>query len=250
MLITCPEQFRLRRIKKIPESFGQDKFIGAVDHQVHAYNFEQKIKTGQDLELDWMHGLYHARWDTELETDGEPEWETSPDTLKEQGLLMVDLYHENVSPTVTPLHVEERFEHHVKGAPVPVVGYTDVETPTSLIERKTTSTKLKSPKPGWRFQGEIYSMVYEKPVDYHLVTKQKVPQLCLPGEDNQLRITAANKDNVNRTIVQAIETLNDLWLRYGPDNPWPTIGTFHDWKCNYCGFGPRYGKQCVAWRDS
>lgn len=250
LLITCPEQFRLRRIKKIPESFGPDKFIGTVDHETHAFNFEQKISTGIDLTSETMHRTYNDWWAHELGKE-EPEWgETDPEAIKAHGLTMVDLYHEHVSPSVTPLRVEERFEYPITGVPVPVVGYIDIETAPAIIDRKTTKTKLSKPKVKWGFQAQIYSMVYDKPVDFHIVTKQATPQICLPDDTNELRVTPPNKDNMVRVITQAAVLLNDLWARYGPDSPWPTNGTFHDWACNYCGFGPRYGKQCVAWKET
>lgn len=252
LLITCPEQFRLRRIKRIPETWGIDKFIGSVDHKTHQENFTQKIVTAKNLTIEDMAGAYHRTWDKEyLESDEEPDFgDKDPVQTREHGWQMVEAYHDLASPSVQPINVEERFEVRVPDVPIPVVGYTDVETKETLIERKTTGARLKKPKAKWLTQGRIYSMAYAKPVEWHVVTKQVTPQVITPYYEPGLRLDSADHDATALMIQQAAYTLNDLWLRYGPDTPWPVNGLYHDWACSYCSFGPSYGKNCVAWKGS
>lgn len=252
MLVTCPEQFRLRKIKKMPETWGIDKFIGSVDHRTHQVNFEQKIETTLDMALDSMQIAYQETWDEEFqEADEEPDFgDRTPDGVRAHGWQMVEAYHDLASPSVQPLHTEERFELNVPGVPIPVIGYTDVETKDVLVERKTTSARLKKPKSKWLTQGRIYSMAYQKPVEWHVVTKQVTPQVVLPSYEPGLRLDNADHDATALMIQQAAYTLNDLWLRYGADRPWPVNGLFHDWACSYCAYGPNYGSNCVAWKGS
>lgn len=249
LLIQCPEQFRLRKIKKLPESFGIDRFVGVVDHVVHAENFTQKIDSRQDFDLPLMEGIYDAHWAKTILDEGEPEWENAqPDQTRELGKQMVGLYHEHVSPLIQPVRVEERFEEHLPGVPIKIVGYPDVETKTAIVERKTTKTKLSKPKAKWIMQGRIYSMVLDKPVEYTIVTKQKVPQVVTSKTEQAMRLGTEHHDSTVALVEQAAYMLNDFWTRFGPDRPWPTTGTYHDWLCNYCGFGPKYGNFCVAWK--
>ena len=250
MLVTCPEQFRLRKIKKIPETWGLDKFIGSVDHRTHQVNFERKIDWAEDMPIEDMDLVYRQQWDKEILEDDEPDWAgKDPLEVRDHGWQMVVAYHDLASPSVQPIHVEERFELNIHDVPIPVVGYTDVETSDVLIERKTTAARVKKPKSKWLTQGRIYSMAYSKPVEWHIVTKQVTPQVVLPDAEPGLRLEAVNPDATVLMVQQAAYTLNDLWLRYGPDKPWPVNGLYHDWACSYCSFGPNYGKNCVAWSD-
>lgn len=250
LFIQCPEQFRLRKIKKIPESTGVEKFIGIVDHATHAANFKRKIDTMQDFTLDRMHGLYNAHWDETIAVEGEPEWKDGPDETHQHGQQIMQVYHEQISPTILPLHVEERFEQKIPGLAIPIVGYIDVEERSKLIERKTVKSKLSKPKPKWLLQGRLYSLAYQKDVEWHVVTRAKTPQVVTPEMEPGLRLTNSDHDGTVTIILQAAELLNDTYIRYGPNHPWPTNGVFHDWMCSYCGFGPKYGKQCVAWKET
>jgi hypothetical protein len=161
---------------------------------------------------------------------------------------MTLLYHEFAAPSVQPIAVESRFSERLPGVPVPIVGYIDVETQTTLVERKTTKTKLKVPKPNWLLQGRLYSMVYEKPVEWQLVTRQVTPQLVLPEDEPGLRLGDSHPDATIRMVQQAAYMLEDFWFRYGPDNPWPLHGLAHPYQCSFCFAGPKYGASCVAWQ--
>lgn len=248
LLIQCPEQFRLRKIKKLPETFGIDRFVGVVDHVVHAENFIQKIDTATDLTAAMMDGTYDRQWNRTILEEGEPDWQgDTADGTRELGKQMVSLYHEKVSPQIQPIRVEQRFEERLKGVPVPIVGYPDVETSQRIVERKTTKTKLSKPKTKWVMQGRIYSMVLDKPVEYQVVTKQKTPQVVTSIEAPEMLLQPEHHDSTAELIRNAAYMLNDYWVRFGPDQPWPTMGIYHDWLCNFCSFGPKYGGQCVAW---
>lgn len=244
--VQCPEAFRRRYLLHEREVTYPDRFIGTVEHATHAYNFEQKIKTGKDLDLEWMRGVFRARWDTNEEKEA-PEWgDEDPEKHKTKTLTMVELYHNTVSPTVNPVAVESRFEERIPGVPVPLMGVIDVTTPDSLIERKTTKVKQAKPKSAWRFQARLYQLVDPKPVDFHVVTKQAQPQVFTPASEPELRLPVANHDLTVRMIEQTITRISDLYARYGSDQPWPVEGIFHDWLCSYCGHRPN----CVAWRTA
>jgi hypothetical protein len=250
MFMTCSEQFRMRYIKKHKESFGFSQFFGDVDHKTHAANFKRKIGTGADLDVLEMVGIYTTTWDSVLEEEGEPIWDgENPGDAHDQGQLMVATYHELVSPTINPIKVEERFEQRFPAVPIPIVGYPDIEERDRVVERKTSKGRVSKPKAKWRLQGEIYSMVLNKPVEWSIITKQKTPQVCTTETDPGLLLEKRNSDAVLQLVQNSIWLINDYYTRYGPDREWPTNGTMHDWACSYCGFGPKYGRTCVAWRN-
>ena len=254
MLIGCPEKWRLRYLQKVKESTGVDKWIGIVDHNTHAENLSQKVRTGGDLPATEMHTIYDETWDRELsdvlENEGEPNWIEEADSTRSHGHLMMSVYHELVSPTVKPIAVETRFEERFPGVPIPIIGYVDVEEKGRLIERKTTKTRMSKPKPNWLLQGRLYSMVFAKPVEWQIVTRAKAPSICLPETEPELRLEAGNVDNTVMLVEQATHMLNDLYLRYGPDRPWPALGMLHPFMCGYCFAGPKANFKCIAWKES
>jgi len=247
-LTTCPEIYRLRQIRRIPDSFGVEKFIGIVDHNTIAYNLQGKIDGLPDMTSADIAAMYDTIWDTELEGEKEPIWgDDEPDELKDHSREVMLAYHELVSPTLNPIRVEERFSVDIDDVPVPVIGYCDIEEEGRIIERKTSKSRVKKPKPRWLIQARIYSLVYDKPIDYHLSVRTKTPQVVTPEYEPALHVEPAYKDATVQLIQQAAYTLNDLWARYGPDRPWPQNGVHHDWMCSKCFAGPAYRNICPAW---
>lgn len=246
--LSCPERWRLRRLKHIPESTGPDKWAGLRDHDTHAFNFGQKIQSGNDLPVEDMHNFYDTEWDKEVELSGEPDWyDSNPEQIRETGHQMLETYHALVSPTVKPIAVEARFEEKLKGVPVPLVGYVDIEESGKIIERKTTKARTSKPKPNWLLQGRLYSMIYAKKVEWHVVTRAKLPTLCLPETDPELKLEIGNGDSVLLLIQQAAYLINDMYLRYGSDKPWPASGLGHPFLCQMCFAGPKFTSRCIAW---
>ena len=242
--IICPEKWRRRYLLHERERTHVGAFVGIVDHATHAENFQQKIESGEDLELPWMQGKYRARWATQREKE-EPVWDgEAPDDMLARGLLMVEAYHTLVSPSVHPLKVEERFEETLPGVPRPLIGYMDVVQSDVITERKTSKRRESKPKADWRFQARVYQMVADLPTEWHVVTTQATPQLVTPETEPALYQEKGNPDTVLLLIQQTVRRLNDLYERYGAEGTWPLEGIFHTWACNYCGYKET---GCPAW---
>lgn len=246
--ISCPEQYRQKYLLKKRDSMNSARFVGIVDHKTHEENFRQKIHSGEDLTPDEMYKSYSDNWESTTNHEGEPAWDEDPIKTFQKGQKMIALYHEKVSPLIQPIAVEQRFEETIKGVPVPVVGYVDVETKDLIRERKTAGTKLSDPKTAWRFQGRIYQLALEKPITWDIVTKQVTPQVVTAQEAPNLFMPIQNKDFTVRLIQQAAASMTDIYDRYGADSPWPTNGLYAEaWKCNFCQWGPKLAGSCVAW---
>lgn len=248
LFMTCAEQYRLRKIKKIPEGAGLSRFIGQVDHATTATNLTRKVTSKVDMPALELAEIFHSEWDNTISEEGEPDWEGSEEEIeRDRGLSMAMMYHEYVSPSIIPIKVEQRFEEMIPGIPVPIIGYPDIEESGQIIERKTSATKVNKPKPAWIFQGRIYSLVIGKQVAWHCVTKQKTPQITTPETSPDLLLPRSNNDATVRTLQDAAYLLNETYIRLGPDRPWSTNGTFHPWACDFCAFGRKYANSCVAW---
>lgn len=247
MAVQCPEKYRQRYLLKQKERLNTPRFLGSVDHKTMEQNFHQKIATHKDLPWEEVRGVYEHTWTELLDREGEPTWDSEPNKLKDLGLKMAEAYLAVAAPLVQPVAVEEWFELKVPGVPVPVVGCADVRTAETLVERKTVKTKLTKPKPAWRFQARIYQMAADLPTEWHVVTKQVTPQIVTKEVAPDLYLPKGNVDLTARAIAQTAARINDYYARYGPDTPWPTDGTFGDWTCDYCTWGPKMKRTCVAW---
>lgn len=249
-LLTCPEQFRIRRIKKIPESRGPDKFIGGVDHLTLEHTLRYKMSNNyEDMPLEWIPSQYALAWEKSVTDEGEPEWYDS-DIEEEytRGEQMAVLYHDQITPTVRPIAVEERLEDKISGVPIPVIGYADVIESSRIIEKKTSKAKVSKPKPQWLLQGRIYQLGFDdKPIEWHLTTKSKTPGIFTPHNEEGLRLEASDRDGTAFIIRQAWGLLTDLWRRYGAEKPWPVTGYSHPFACGLCVAGPKYSARCRAW---
>ena len=93
-------------------------------------------------------------------------------------------------------------------------------------------------------------MTYAKPVEWQIITRQVTPQIVLAEEEPGLRMEKSNVDVTVRLIQQATNMLHDFWMRYGPDQPWPTHGLSHPFQCGYCFASPKYANTCIAWKET
>lgn len=242
----CPEAWRRRYLLKQYDRTFPGMFLGSVDHAMAAENLRQKIETGQDLDLSWVQARYKSVWnETEKEEKDGVEWEdTDPAALQATGLKMATAYHTVCAPDIQPIRVEERFEVVVEGVDRPVIGYADVVTNEKIIERKTSKSKVTKAKPNWRFQSRVYQIASDLPTSVHVITSQAEPKIYTGETEPGLFIGKGNPDTVVALIQQIAYRLNDMYERYGADNPWPTEGLFHPWMCDRC---PAKNNGCPAW---
>lgn len=233
---------------KIPKRRYLDGFVGSTFHDTIGENFIQKLDTGTDQTIEQVNSVFKVKWAEQIEQEGEPVWTEHPERVEALGLKMLKSFHTLVSPTIAPVAVEQRFEERIPGLPVPLVGYIDVEEGELIDEFKTAKQKVSKPKPNWRVQGQIYQLFARKPVRWHVTTKQVTPVTWNWTNAPDLAIEISNPDVTVRILNQAAESLNDFWLRYGPDRPWPMTGLLHTFACDYCSAGPKNpNPSCLAW---
>jgi hypothetical protein len=248
MFQRCPEQWRRRYLLGQKERPGGALVWGSADHYAHEQNFTQKITSGVDIPRSDVELAFVEGFDRAIERNGgagEIVWDDKPGSMKDQGVALVGAYHDRVSPHVQPVTVEEKFKLQIPGVPVPVIGYVDVTTAETGIERKTAKRKESKPKPDWVIQGRLYQAVKHLPIEWHLSVKTKVPGIYAPGlgqRELSLPLVQATVDSTMvlvRTLAQAMLAYMRM---YGPHEPWPG-GITHPWACDFCGFRPT----CAWW---
>ena len=254
MLQRCFEQFRQRYILGKKERPGEALVVGTAVHLAAEANFKQKIESHEDAPLavlvDWYDDVGFPKAVSEREEEGdEVKWDTDPDGARLRGRAITAAYHVQVAPRVQPLSVETRVEADF-GLPVPVIGYADCIEEHRVIDIKTSKRASKYLKPHWSTQAAIYGTITGKPVDFHVASaseKEYRATVYTPLESSGLSVWLP-PGGPREAVIENVQLLAGiaqyLMETRGPDQPWPTTGTQHDWACNWCGFRDA----CIAWR--
>lgn len=252
MLERCPEQFRQRYILGRREPPGAAMLWGSADGKAHGENFGQKIKTHEDIPTEDVREAFAWHLDLEIDAVGgasEVDWrDDTPATVKDRGVELVAYYHEMVSPTIQPTDVEAKVEVEVPGVPVPFIGYIDVDTEHSAIERKTARGRSEQIPPHYRVQTLGYALATRRPVEVHISTRTAKPAVYTPLDTPGLRLEYDESvpARAERMIQARARLLVRLFDEFGPDNPWPdAVGTmaWHMPVCDLCG----YRDACSWW---
>lgn len=241
MFQRCPEQYRRRYILGEKERPGAALVWGSADHFAHEQNFSQKITSGEDIPEGDVKLAFAEGFDQAVAKNGgenEVAWgDDKPGDLKDKGTELAACYHRQVSPSVQPVAVEERFHVELPNVPVPVLGFMDVRTETTAIERKTAKAKKSKVEPQWRIQGLLYQAIGRLPVEWHVSVKTKTPAVYTPADLPGLRLPL-NERTVDATLVlvqNSARAMMAYWRMFGPDEPWSGAIT-HPWACDFCGF--------------
>jgi hypothetical protein len=255
MIRRCPRQFQERYIHGRKERPAEAPVIGTAVHAGLERNFVQKINTHEDIPthelLDWYSDEGFARTvAAEQEKAGtDVFWDTDPDAAMARGKKMLGEYRNQVAPRIQPLSVEGSVSVDL-GIPVPVIGRYDLLRETSTVDWKSGKSAKRKPQESWRIQAAVYGEATGRPVEFHSIsaTERGTVTIVTPLEAEALLVqpTARERAQIRRT-VQAIGAEAVFYMRlFGPDEPWPTHGRFHDWACSYCGFR----NDCPAWEEA
>jgi len=244
MLAICPRQFQQRYILGIKDPPRQPQIVGSAFHETMETNFRQKIETFQDLptvDLKDMsvEEIFPRVVQEEQENTGfEIVWEDHDDALLSLQNMVVG-YREDTAPSVVPKEVEIRFEAEVPGVPAPLVGMIDVVEEMNVIDLKTSKRKIKTMKPAWRVQAEIYQVARPLPTQFHIITTrgEVMPKIHLPYSMKQWASTLS-------WVHDLAWSANYYYKEYGVEKDWPQLGKVHDWRCGWCA----YKSTCPAWR--
>lgn len=251
MLQRCPRQYQCRYVLGLKEAPGAAKVLGSAFHGAQEHNWRQKIETHEDVPVAEVVEFFHDKaWPDAVEGAGgeaEIKWDGAPEETRATGAAMTAVYREAVAPRVQPTAVERELRLDI-GLPVPLLGYIDVETAGPTIDTKTSRAKRTTPKADWRLQGRVYRLLRPAPVDWHVITKAKVPTVWTPLEAAPLHepYSELEAQLTREHVLQLAALANHYMSVYGPDDPWPATGLAHDWACDWCA----YRSSCPVWRET
>lgn len=237
----CRESFRRKYVLRQQEA-SSHYFIwgGAHNTALVDINYAQKILSGTDMPVAEVQEAFAAAVDLKAEAAGgdrEIEWgkEMTRSKIKDQGVELVAAYMHVAAPKVQPTAVEKRFDINVAGLPVPMVGYLDVVTDTSIVELKTASAKGVQLTD--RFQGRVYQLAMPLPVEFHIATKTKMPAIYtgVDGDDYGIPAQPGLLETTRRMVVNLAADIAATFEQFGPDETWPGAYTAKG-TCNLCSF--------------
>lgn len=254
MFRRCPMQFQRRYIFGEKERPAEAPVIGSAVHAALELNFAAKIESHVDWPthelLDWYSDV---GWKNTVEREQERSgaeilWDTDPENAMRRGRIMLGAYHNKVAPRIQPTSVEGSVSVDF-GAPVPVVGRFDIEREVGVIDVKTGKRAQKKPKEAWRIQAAVYGEAANKPVEFHSLTSSdsRSVSIVTPLESEALLLRPSENERtaIRANVLAIAHNIAECYARYGPEDPWPQFGTFHDWACGYCGWRPI----CPAWDE-
>lgn len=248
LFLECPEKWRQRYIVRKKEPVGFWLFRGSVNHRSVDWALKEKMTTGVLPGIGDVLEAFDSVWSDELERQGGEDailWDdATPDSVKDETARLVGVYHMQVSPTLNPIALEQKFVLETPGIPIPTIGYIDIEEKHRLIDRKEGGRREKTAKPDWVLQAGIYSAVKQKPVEFHVSTKTKVPAVYTAEEDPGLLLPAWRIERAHTYISRVFRSIQTTYLEYGPDEVW--LGATTDQNaCRYCGYRP----SCAWWSE-
>lgn len=250
----CPYQWQQSYIHKRSERPSESLTVGSAIHAGLERNFEQKIESHSDLSvLDLLDWYDDEGWDTTVsikQNEGGDDvlWKTSPEMAKQRGKNLLGSYHVEVAPRIQPTGAEGMVSADF-GLAVPVIGRYDVLREESCIDFKTGMRAHKKPDEGWRIQAAVYTEATGMPVEFHSITatEKGKPTIYTPLEAPDLLVAPTPLERRRMvTTLRAISAEMCMYMSiYGPDDPWPQHGRFHQWACDFCG----YRADCPAWEE-
>jgi hypothetical protein len=155
----CSAKWFFRYAMQLDSPQGSALSIGKAMHSAVRVNFEQKVHTREDLEVEGVLAVYEGEWVKEAEvTRFQPD--ENQEQLRTMGRALVKEYIEKVAPLIEPAAVELPVTGVIAG--VPVRGYVDVlDVHGRIIDLK--SSKASPPKdkirPDYRFQLATYARI-------------------------------------------------------------------------------------------
>lgn len=156
MWMRCPKQYEFRYIKdvKIPPRISMAR--GTSAHRAWEVDHLQKVQSKENMAIDDVKSVYSDEFDKRA-----TEIEIMPDEdagkIKDEGVRMVEVYHENISKRVQPIAAEEPFTIDLHG--FQMKGVIDLITDAGEIRDAKTSSKKKSEIP---FDHYIQMAIYAK----------------------------------------------------------------------------------------
>lgn len=224
--LRCPKAFEFRYMlgMKTPPSGALAR--GSACHKAWEADHRNKMITKQNLPMEEILDVYSLSFEssaTGADFKGEDRG-----AMKDQGVAMTKIYHEEVSRNIQPVAVEEEFA--IKIGDHKVIGFIDVETDAGEIRDAKTAARRKSNIPmDHQLQMAIYSRA--KPTAKTFILDNAISANGKSAAVESLTLTRT--DLPNRRLNSFLNAFGESLLKglFPPTNP-------DNWCCSekWCGF--------------
>ena len=234
----CPRAWQNRYLLKKEEPANERQILGSAFHAAMAFNWNAKYLTEKDLPVTSVVEFFHDQaWPLAKQDTKKIIWNKGEEDQKNMGARLLESYIPKV-PHIDPEFTELPIILELEEIPVPIKGYVDCVQKGNLpiIDLKTAARAITAPKPRWKIQGWVYQLALEKPLEWHIVTKTKTPELIVLPESKPTEYARLH-------LTYLAHLANWLYNVHGLENPWPATGIGHDWVCKSCF----YRTDCPAW---
>lgn len=216
----CPRAYWFKYVKRIPRLPNAKMTRGIVFHNTLKFNYRRKYSTHEDLPLADLREYYAADFEL-IETDYGSE---DPGPYLDSGIAALGKYQEVVAPYVQPLEVEEAFVMGFKRVEWNFQGKIDLVDDTPLvIEAKTTSRGLRSPRVDHLIQTSAYGMSYRKQKGFDSARTRLDYSICGQKEQRvisfEFEVTQEDERMFLNLLAQVAKGIkNEIWPHNRIDN--------------------------------
>ena len=143
MYLRCPLQYKFRYIDSLKIPPVSAITLGKSIHSALEANYSQKINTKQDLPVIQIADLFSDFWEEEAkETLFEADERAGE--VKDEGIGLINVYHEQISPNIQPKIVEKEFELSFENVSYTLKGKLDlVDSQDIIIDHKTSKRSMQ-----------------------------------------------------------------------------------------------------------
>lgn len=184
MFLRCPLQYKFRYIDGLIIPPTGSLTLGKSIHSALEANYSQKIESKQDLPAEKVLDLFSDRWEKEAAETifGEEE---KAGVVKDTGVKMVTLYHDQISPTIQPRLVEHEFNLNFLNVSYTLKGVIDLVTDAGeIVDHKTSKRSMVPEDVRSDLQLSCYALAYrslfgepEHGLRFDVMVKTKEPKL-------------------------------------------------------------------------
>lgn len=203
--LKCPAKWMRKYMLRETEPVGPGLIIGSAVGSACNVNDSLKTESGKDLLLNEVLDVFSDEFDLKVQESGDRDgidWGTSSAaTAKDEGVGVLSVYHQTITPTFQPVSVEREFVLSPGDVDWVFKGYMDVETADGrIIDRKVKAKAMSATDPLVDLQATSYLLARREEAragfgdpavgfDFHVMKKLKKPAVDIvsaPRTDAQL----------------------------------------------------------------
>ena len=149
LLQMCGLAFKYKYLDKRPTLSGTAAAVGTAVHKSAEEDLNNKLSFSNLLPDDQIGDVaadaFENAWESRemmLQPEEKSDLSGTKATCKDQSISLAHLHHDDLAPTIDPLHLEQKLEVEFEGFPLKLLGYADViEADGVLRDLKTRARK-------------------------------------------------------------------------------------------------------------